>query len=185
VWIGSAWRDEYHSGRDWSCSCPYRLGRARHGRVHDSSSARPCAPADALLNLESRLTGGPTGTWQQVIWHCSKKAAETAAMIQPGHCPARRGPVDGNFPLFLRGNDWTSSGAVREKRKTMSVAGSPPPKARASRCSPRSAGAAGPRDPLLYQTLCQFAKAKLHTAAGAVFAIHAAPLDLHGAVEAR
>jgi phosphoribosylglycinamide formyltransferase 1 len=182
----TTWRDEYHRGV-MDLLVPYRLGvlvMAGYMLVVSPAMCRRYA----LLNLHPALPGGPTGTWQQVIWQLlEQEATATGGMVHLATAQLDRGPVVSSFHLAITGGDWAPLWAqFRAKRKTMSVA--------------EIAAAEGEREPLfaeirrrgeireiplLYQTLCQFAQGNLNTAAGAVFAESTRlPLDLTEPVEA-
>ena len=182
----TTWRDEYHRGV-MDLLVPYRLGVLVMAGYMLIVSPAMCRRY-ALLNLHPALPGGPTGTWQEVIWQLlDEQAAETGAMIHLATAQLDRGPVVSSFRFSITGDDWAPLWAqFRAKRKTMSVA--------------EIAAAEGENEPLfaeirrrgevreiplLYQTLCQFAEGKLNTAAGAVFAESTRlPLDLTDTVEA-
>ena len=56
----------------------------------------------AMLNLHPALPGGPTGTWQQVIWQLlADEADETGAMVHLATAELDRGPVVAycSFPI--------------------------------------------------------------------------------------
>ena len=182
----TTWRDEYHRGV-MELLVPYRLGVLVMAGYMLIVSPAMCRRY-ALLNLHPALPGGPTGTWQQVIWQLlEEEAAETGAMVHLATAQLDRGPVVSSFRFPLTGDDWAPLWArFRVKLKTMSVA--------------EIAAAEGENEPLfaairrhgevreiplLYQTLCQFEQGKLNTAAGAVFAESMRlPLDLSEPVEA-
>ena len=176
----AAWREEYHRGV-MELLVPHRLGLLVMAGYMLISSPAFCRRY-AILNLHPALPGGPTGTWQEVIWKLlEEEAAETGAMMHLATAQLDRGPVIGYFRLPLRGDDWDHLWAqFRAKRRTMSVA--------------EIAAAEGEDEPLfaeirrrgevheiplLYQTLRLFAEGHLNTAAGAVFAESARlPMDL-------
>lgn len=182
----STWRDEYHRGV-MDLLVPYRLGvlvMAGYMLVVNPAMCRRYA----LLNLHPALPGGPTGTWQEVIWQLlEKEAAETGAMVHLATAQLDRGPVVSFFRFPLTGDDWTPLWArFREKRATMSVAQIAATEGESEPLFAEIRRRGEAREiPLLYQTLCQFAQGKLNTAAGAVFAESARlPLDLTEPVEA-
>ena len=182
----TTWRDEYHRGV-MELLVPYRLGVLVMAGYMLIVSPAMCRRY-ALLNLHPALPGGPTGTWQQVIWQLlEEEAAETGAMVHLATAQLDRGPVVSSFRFPWTGDNWAPLWArFRVKLKTMSVA--------------EIAAAEGENEPLfaairrhgevreiplLYQTLCQFEQGKLNTAAGAVFAESMRlPLDLSEADEA-
>jgi len=182
----TTWRDEYHRGA-MDLLVPYRLGVLVMAGYMLIVSPAMCRRY-ALLNLHPALPGGPTGTWQQVIWQLlEEEAAETGAMVHLATAQLDRGPVVSSFRFPLTGDEWAPLwGRFREKRKTMSVA-----EIAAAEGEDEPLFAAIRRHgeireiPLLYQTLCQFEQGKLNTAAGAVFAESTRlPLDLSEPVEA-
>jgi phosphoribosylglycinamide formyltransferase-1 len=142
----------------------------------------------ALLNLHPALPGGPTGTWQEVIWQLlDEEAAETGAMVHLATAQLDRGPVVSSFRFPIRGSDWTPLWSQwREKRKTMGVAEIAAAEGETEPLFAEVRRRGEVREiPLLYQTLCQFAQGKLNTAGGAVFAESTRlPLDLTETVEA-
>ena len=180
------WREEYHRGV-MDLLVPHRLGVLVMAGYMLIASPAMCRRY-AILNLHPALPGGPTGTWQQVIWRLlEEEAAETGAMIHLATAELDRGPVVAYFHLPLRGDEWEPLWSqFRAKRATMSVA--------------EIAAAEGEREPLfaeirrrgevreiplLYQTLRLFSEGRLNTSHGAVFAEAARlPLDVTEAVEA-
>jgi folate-dependent phosphoribosylglycinamide formyltransferase PurN len=57
-----------------------------------------------MLNLHPALPGGPTGTWQEVIWALiEKRATQTGAMVHLATPEVDRGPVVSYFSMSLRG----------------------------------------------------------------------------------
>ena len=182
----TTWRDEYHRGV-MDLLVPYRLGvlvMAGYMLVVSPAMCRRYA----LLNLHPALPGGPTGSWQEVIWQLLEaEAAETGAMVHLATAQLDRGPVVSTFRFALTGDDWTPLWAqFRQKRKIMSVAEIAAAEGESEPLFAEIRGRGEVREiPLLYQTLCQFAEGKLNTAAGAVFAESARlPLDLSEPVEA-
>jgi phosphoribosylglycinamide formyltransferase-1 len=179
------WRDEYHRGVA-DLLVPYRLGVLVMAGYMLVASPAMCRRF-AILNLHPALPGGPTGTWQEVIWQLlEEEAAETGAMIHIATAELDRGPVVGYFRFPIHGPEWDPLWAqFREKRRTMSVA-----EIAAAEGEGEPLFAAVRRQgevreiPLLYQTLRQFAEGRLNTANGAVFAEAARlPLDLSEQVE--
>ncbi len=181
-----AWRDEYHRGV-MDLLMPYGLGVLVMAGYMLVASPAMCRRY-AILNLHPALPGGPTGTWQQVIWRLLDiEATATGAMIHLATAELDRGPVVSYFRLPIQGDDWEPLWEqFRAKRASMSIA--------------EIAAAEGEQEPLfgeirrrgeareiplLYQTLARFAEGKLNTAAGGVFAeASRLPLDLTEAVEA-
>jgi len=182
----TAWRDEYHRGV-MDLLVPYRLGvlvMAGYMLVVSPAMCRRYA----LLNLHPALPGGPTGTWQEVIWQLlDEQASETGAMIHLATAQLDRGPVVSSCRFRLTGDGWAALWTqFREKRKTMSVAEIAAAEGEGEPLFAEIRRRGEVREiPLLYQTLYQFAQGKLNTAAGAVFAESTRlPLDLTEPVEA-
>jgi phosphoribosylglycinamide formyltransferase-1 len=182
----AAWRDEYHRGV-MELLVPHRLGALVMAGYMLIVSPAMCRRY-ALLNLHPALPGGPTGTWQEVIWQLLEdEATETGAMVHLATAQLDRGPVVSSFRFSLTGPEWDPLWTqFRKKRKALSVAeiaaaeGESEPLFAAIRAHGEIR-----EIPLLYQTLCQFAQGKLNTAAGAVFAESTRlPLDLTEPVEA-
>ena len=182
----SAWREEYHRGV-MDLLVEYRLGvLVMAGYMLISSPAM--ARKFAILNLHPALPGGPTGTWQQVIWQLLEdEAGETGAMIHLATAQLDRGPVVSFFRFPMRGEDWDPLWRqFRAKRKTASVAEIAAAEGEAEPLFAAIRAHGEVREiPLLYQTLRQFAEGKLNTANGGVFAESARlPLDLSELVDA-
>jgi phosphoribosylglycinamide formyltransferase 1 len=184
--VGRAeWRNEYHRGV-MDLLVPYRLGvlvMAGYMLVVSPAMCRRYA----LLNLHPALPGGPTGTWQEVIWRLLEdKARETGAMMHLATPELDRGPVIAYFRFPLHGDDWEPLWRqFREKRKNMSVAeiaaaeGEHEPLFAEIRCRGEVR-----EIPLLYHTLRLFAEGRLNTSGGSVFAeATRLPLDLTDVVE--
>lgn len=182
----TVWRDEYHRGV-MDLLVPYRLGVLVMAGYMLIVSPAMCRRY-ALLNLHPALPGGPTGTWQEVIWQLlEEETSETGAMIHLATAQLDRGPVVSSFRFRLTGDDWAPLWAqFREKRKTMSVAEIAAAEGESEPLFAEIRRRGEIREiPLLYQTLRQFAQGKLNTAAGAVFAESTRlPLDLTEPVEA-
>jgi len=181
----TTWRDEYHRGV-MDLLVPHRLGvlvMAGYMLIVTPAMCRRYA----LLNLHPALPGGPTGTWQEVIWQLlEEKAAETGAMVHLATAQLDRGPVVSSLRFPITGADWAPLWTqFREKRKTMSIAEIVAAEGESEPLFAEIRRRGEIREiPLLYQTLCQFAQGKLNTAAGAVFAESTRlPLDLTESVE--
>ena len=105
----SAWRDEYHAAVV-DLLKPYGLGvlvMAGYMLIPGPTMGRRYP----ILNLHPALPGGPTGTWQEVIWRLlEEEADETGAMIHIATAQLDRGPVVSYFRLPLRGDDWDPLG---------------------------------------------------------------------------
>lgn len=182
----AAWRDAYHE------QVAALLQRHQPGVLVMAGYMLIASPAMcrrfAILNLHPALPGGPTGTWQEVIWRLLEdEAEETGAMIHLATAELDRGPVVSFFRFSLRGPRWDPLwAAFREKRRRQTVA-----EIAAAEGESEPLFAAIRRHgevreiPLLYQTLRQFAEGKLNTAQGCVFSESARlPLDLTGLVDA-
>lgn len=62
-----------------------------------------------MINLHPALPGGPTGTWQEVIWELIRRRAEkTGAMVHLATEDWDRGPVLTYFTMSLRGEPYDS-----------------------------------------------------------------------------
>ncbi len=88
------------------------------------SSSAGALPPVRLLNLHPALPGGPTGTWQEVIWKLlDRDAEETGAMMHLATAQLDRGPVVSFFRFPIAGGQWDPLWEhFREKRRVMSVA---------------------------------------------------------------
>jgi len=182
----AAWREEYHRGV-MELLVPHRLGLLVMAGYMLISSPAMCRRF-AILNLHPALPGGPTGTWQKVIWQLREEdATETGAMIHLATAQLDRGPVVGFCRFSLRGGDWEPLwDDFREKRTTMSVAEIAAAEGEAEPLFAEIRRCGEVREiPLLYQTLRQFSEGHLNTSRGAVFAeATRLPLDLTEPVEA-
>jgi phosphoribosylglycinamide formyltransferase 1 len=88
----ATWREEYHRGV-MDLLVPYRLGVLVMAGYMLIASPAMCRRY-AILNLHPALPGGPTGTWQQVIWELlGTGATETGALINVVTPELDRGPV--------------------------------------------------------------------------------------------
>jgi phosphoribosylglycinamide formyltransferase-1 len=141
----------------------------------------------ALLNLHPALPGGPTGTWQDVIWQLLEEGAgETGAMIHLATAELDSGPVVALCRFSLKGPEWEPLWAqFREKRRTLSVAEIAAAEGESEPLFAEIRRRGEVREiPLLYQTIRRFADGKLSTADGGVFSESARlPLDLTESVE--
>ncbi len=181
----STWRTEYH-GAVVDLLKPHRLGvlvLAGYMLI----VGPPMGRRYPILNLHPALSGGPTGTWQEVIWRLLEdEADETGAMIHIATAELDRGPVVSYFRFSLRGDDWEPLWRqFRVKRRTMSVAEIADAEGEDEPLFAEIRRRGEVREiPLLYQTLRQFAEGKLNTARGGVFAESARlPMDLTELVE--
>jgi len=181
----STWREEYHRGV-MDLLVPYSLGVLVMAGYMLIASPAMCRKF-AILNLHPALPGGPTGTWQQVIWELlENEADETGAMIHLATAQLDRGPVVSTFRFSLRDEEWGPLWMqFREKRKTMSVAEIAATEGESEPLFAAIRRRGEVREiPLLYQTLRQFAEGKLNTTNGGVFAESTRlPLDLSELVE--
>ncbi len=180
------WRDEYHRAvMDLLEPCDLDvLVMAGYMLIVSPAMCR----RHALLNLHPALPGGPTGTWQEVIWRLlEEEAPETGAMIHLATAELDRGPVIAYFAFSMEGDRWDLLWAqFREKRAGRSVAEIAADEGEGEPLFAHIRQWGEVREiPLLYQTLCQFSEGRLSTSCGAVFgeAVRL-PLDLTGLVEA-
>lgn len=120
----------------------------------------------AMLNLHPALPGGPTGTWQEVIWELlGAGALETGAMIHLVTPELDRGPVvafdrfaivgDGFDPLWAQFRQKAAGGGSAAVAAAEGEA--EPLFAAVRRCGERR------EIPLLYQTVKAFVTGRLHT----------------------
>lgn len=181
----ATWRDEYHRGVS-DLLVPYRLGVLVMAGYMLITSPAFCRRY-AILNLHPALPGGPTGTWQQVIWRLLEdEATETGAMMHLATAQLDRGPVISYVRFPIHGPDWDPLwDEFRRKRATASVAEIAAAEGEAEPLFAEVRHRGEVREiPLLYQTLRQFAAGKLNTAGGGVFSEAARlPLDLSELVE--
>ena len=179
------WREEYHRGV-MDLLVPHRLGVLVMAGYMLIASPAMCRRY-AILNLHPALPGGPTGTWQQVIWQLLDEGAEeTGAMIHLATAELDRGPVVAYFRLPLRGEDWAPLWQqFRAKRATKSVAEIAATEGEDEPLFAEIRRRGEVREiPLLYQTLRLFVEGRLNTAKGAVLSESARlPLDLTEAVD--
>ena len=180
-----AWREDYHR-RVMELLVPFGLGALVMAGYMLVVSPAMCRRY-ALLNLHPALPGGPTGTWQEVIWQLlGQEAAETGAMIHRATPELDRGPVISFFRFPMVGGGWDGLwAAFRAKRATASVAEIAAAEGEAEPLFAEIRRCGEVREiPLLYQTLCLFAQGQLATSNGAVFAESSRlPMDLTELVE--
>jgi phosphoribosylglycinamide formyltransferase-1 len=142
----------------------------------------------AMLNLHPALPGGPTGTWQEVVWTLlGTAAAETGAMIHVVTPELDRGPVvtfdrfpivggdfDPLWPAFRRkvaANGFAAVAAAEGEAEPLFAA--------VRRCGEQR------EIPLLYQTVKAFVTGRLRAAGGSVSGDGVTlPLDLTAEVSA-
>jgi phosphoribosylglycinamide formyltransferase-1 len=165
---------------------PYRLGVLVMAGYMLVASPAMCRKF-AILNLHPALPGGPTGTWQEVIWRLIEdEAEETGAMIHLATAQLDRGPVVSYFRFSLRGEEWDPLWKqVREKRRDRSIVQIAAEEGEDEPLFAEIRRRGEVREiPLLYQTLRQFAEGRLNTSSGCVFAESARlPLDLSELVD--
>jgi phosphoribosylglycinamide formyltransferase 1 len=179
------WRDEYHRGVT-DLLRPYSLGvlvMAGYMLIVGPAMGRRYP----ILNLHPALPGGPTGTWQGVIWQLlGQEAEETGAMIHIATAELDRGPVVSYFRLPLRGPEWDPLWErFRAKRAQRGIAEIVAAEGETEPLFAEIRRRGEVREiPLLYQTLRQFAEGHLAAHKGAVLSRSARlPLDLTEAVE--
>lgn len=142
----------------------------------------------AIINLHPALPGGPTGTWQQVIWELLRTSArETGAMTHLVTSELDRGPAVSycSFPIVGGEFDplWMRFRRKRERRGLDAVSTDE------GECEPlfaeiRRRGALR-EIPLLYQTVRQFVEDRLRIRHRDVEAARGdLPFDLTAEVEA-
>jgi phosphoribosylglycinamide formyltransferase 1 len=142
----------------------------------------------AMLNLHPALPGGPTGTWQEVIWALlDRRAEETGAMIHLVTPELDRGPVVA-FDRFRIDGDafaplWRAfDGKVR--RDGLAAVAAAEGETEPLFAAVRRRGEAR-EIPLLYRTVKQFVVGRLRTHDGLVEADDVGlPLDLSAEVDA-
>ena len=142
----------------------------------------------AMLNLHPALPGGPTGTWQQVIWTLlGTAAAETGAMIHVVTPELDRGPVVAfdRFPIVGDGFDplWP---AFRQKVAATGLAATAAAEGETEPLFAAVRSRGEQREiPLLYQTVKAFVSGRLRTVGGSVSGDGVTlPLDLTAEVSA-
>jgi phosphoribosylglycinamide formyltransferase-1 len=182
----AVWRDAYHR-EVMALLRPLGLGVLVMAGYMLIVSPAMCREY-ALLNLHPALPGGPTGTWQEVIWRLlADEPPETGAMIHLATAELDRGPVISYFRFALAGGHWDPLWEqFRAKRERLSVAAIAAAEGEAEPLFAEIRRWGEVREiPLLYQTLRQFSEGHLNTSCGAVFAEAARlPLDLTDLVEA-
>lgn len=182
----AVWRDCYHR-EVMELLRPFGLGVLVMAGYMLIVSPAMCREY-ALLNLHPALPGGPTGTWQEVIWRLLEvEAPETGAMIHLATAELDRGPVISYLRFAITGGRWDPLWEqFRAKRRRFSVTEIAALEGEAEPLFAEIRRWGEVREiPLLYQTLRQFAEGCLNTSCGAVFAEGARlPLDLTDLVEA-
>ena len=180
------WRDAYHE-QVTELLRPLGLSVLVMAGYMLIASADMCRE-HALLNLHPALPGGPTGTWQEVIWELlDREATETGAMMHLATEELDRGPVIAFFRFPITGGAWEplwdqfrAKRSARGLTAIMAEEGEREPLF----AEVRRWGEVR-ESPLLYQTLCQFSSGKLRAEGDSVLAGAAhMPLDLTCLVEA-
>jgi phosphoribosylglycinamide formyltransferase-1 len=125
------------------------------------------------LNLHPALPGGPTGTWQEVIWELlRRRAEETGAMMHLATPELDRGPAIAYFRFSLRGAAWEPLWArylATEERLGLAGVRAAEGEAEPLFAEIRRCGEVREM-PLLYQTVRQFVLGDLCADAGMVYA---------------
>jgi phosphoribosylglycinamide formyltransferase-1 len=125
------------------------------------------------LNLHPALPGGPTGTWQEVIWELLRtRADETGAMMHLATPVLDRGPAVALFRFSIRGGDWDALwDSYLEKEERLGLEGVRDAQGEAEPLFAEIRRRGEEREiPLLYQTVAQFVRGDLCIDAGAVCA---------------
>jgi phosphoribosylglycinamide formyltransferase-1 len=142
----------------------------------------------AMLNLHPALPGGPTGTWQEVIWTLLEaNAVETGAMIHLVTTELDRGPVLAFDRFSVVGGDFDHLwSAFRQK---VAVRGLAAVAAEEGEAEPLFAAVRRRGEqreiPLLYQTVRAFVSGRLRARGGSVSGDGVTlPLDLTAEVSA-
>jgi phosphoribosylglycinamide formyltransferase-1 len=140
-----------------------------------------------MLNLHPALPGGPTGTWQEVIWELLRQEArETGAMIHLATAELDRGPVVTycSFPIVGRRFDplWL---AFRRKLRDQGIVEIMAAEGEAEPLFAEVRRQGERREiPLLYQTVRQFVEGRLLVRDGLALALEGElPLSLTDEVE--
>ena len=180
------WRADFHE-RAMSLLEPFQLDVLVLAGYMLVVSPAMCARY-AMLNLHPALPGGPTGTWQEVIWALlSLGAHETGAMIHVVTPELDRGPVISFDRFAIVGHDFDPLWqAFRQKTAgggSAAVAAAEgeaePLFAAVRRCGEQR------EIPLLYQTVKAFVTGRLRAEAGSVQGDGITlPLDLSAEVTA-
>ena len=141
----------------------------------------------AMINLHPALPGGPTGTWQEVIWELLRKdARETGALINlvtPSSTADRCSRT-----ARSRSSAAASTRSGCSSAASASAAASAPSRSTRERREPLFAeirrGRHGREIPLLYQTVRQFVEGRLRSPDKRCAVFGDLPLDLTEEVEA-
>lgn len=140
----------------------------------------------AMLNLHPALPGGPTGSWQQVIWELLRRdASETGAMIHLVTPELDRGPVVSFDRFPIRGGAFDPLWEAFDGK--LAAGGLAAIIEEEGEAEPlfaliRSTGEAR-EIPLLYRTVAQFVRGRLRAAHGHVLSTTPLPMDLTAEVE--
>ncbi len=163
------WRDSFHD-EAMRLLAPHRLDLLVLAGYMLIVSPAMCARY-AMLNLHPALPGGPTGTWQQVIWELlGAGATETGALINVVTPELDRGPVVAfdRFPIVGGAFDplW------EQFRAKVAARGLPAVIEEEGEAEPlfaliRRTGEAR-EIPLLYRAVAQFVLGRLHAGEGCV-----------------
>jgi phosphoribosylglycinamide formyltransferase-1 len=147
-----------------------------------------------LLNLHPALPGGPTGTWQGVIWELLRtRARETGAMMHLATPELDRGPAIAFVRFPITGGDWDRLWPdYLAKEERLGPDGVRDAEGEAEPLFAEIRRRGEEREiPLLYQTVRQFALGDLCADAGLVYARDPdtgerleLPVDLTARVEA-
>jgi phosphoribosylglycinamide formyltransferase-1 len=147
-----------------------------------------------MLNLHPALPGGPTGTWQQVIWELLRtRANETGAMMHLATSELDRGPAVALFRFPIRGGAWEALWrGYLAKEERLGLDGVRDAEGEAEPLFAEIRRRGEQREiPLLYQTVRQFVLGDLCAEAGVVYARDPdtgerldLPVDLSALVEA-
>jgi phosphoribosylglycinamide formyltransferase 1 len=183
--VRQAWRDDYHR-QVVAILEPYDLDLLVLAGYMLITSEAMCRRY-AMVNLHPALPGGPTGTWQEVIWELLRSDAhETGAMIHLATHVLDHGPVVAycGFPIVGGQFDplWLQFRRKRDRRGLGAISidegESEPLFAEIRRQGERR------EIPLLYRTVRQFAESSLRVVDGDVVAATGElPLDLTAAVD--
>lgn len=146
------------------------------------------------LNLHPALPGGPTGTWQEVIWELLRtRAEETGAMMHLATPVLDRGPAIAFFRFPIRGDEWDALWADHlAKEERLGLEGVKDAEGEAEPLFAEIRRRGEEREiPLLYQSVAAFVRGDLCVDAGAVYARDPdtgrridLPVDLSAGVEA-
>jgi phosphoribosylglycinamide formyltransferase-1 len=180
-----AWRHDFHESV-MRCLAPFGLDVLVLAGYMLIVSPAMCRRYP-MLNLHPALPGGPTGTWQEVIWALLRNGAtETGAMIHLVTPQLDRGPVVAfdHFPIVGHDYDplWE---AFHDKvsRRSFDAVVQTEGESEPLFAAVRRRGEAR-EIPLLYRTVKQFVIGKLHTSGGAVLSgTRKLPLDLTAEVD--